>query len=138
MKRYLTNATWLLIAGLVLIACSKKGSGKPELTGTWNWTLTIGGIAPMQSTPASTGIRKTVTFNSDNTFKVYINDTLHYTGTFTTAIGRCIHDGTNKTFYTFSNYLPECTIEKLTADSLGLSEEYEDGYGHYYTRLADN
>lgn len=138
MKRYTTHAAWLFIASLVFIACSKNGSRQPELTGTWNWTLTNGGIAPMQSTPASTGIRKSLIINSDKTFKVYINDTIRLTGTYTTETGRCIHDHTNKQFYNFSNYMFACTIEKLTADSLIFAEEAYDGLGYYYTRVSGN
>lgn len=136
MKRYATNAAWLFIASLVLIACSKKGSGQPELTGSWNWTLTAGGIAGMQYTPASSGIRKRVTFNSDRTFKVYINDTLRFTGTYSTETRTCIHDRTQKLFYIFSNNMPNGMVEKLTADSLEFSDENYDGFGHCYTRVG--
>ncbi len=48
----------------------------PELTGSWEWVISVGGIAGTTLTPSSLGFSESLVFGHDWTFQHYRADTL--------------------------------------------------------------
>ncbi|RKR82143.1 hypothetical protein BDD43_2312 [Mucilaginibacter gracilis] len=66
-------------------ACKKSASVNPvsdDITGSWRWVRSQGGIAGNTLTPATVGYNQTQIYGADSTLKMYKNDTLKMQGRF--------------------------------------------------------
>ncbi|MDN3582147.1 hypothetical protein [Mucilaginibacter flavus] len=78
----------LLFVALVLCSvssCNKNGLPGPsstQITGSWRWVKSVGGIGGFTLTPKTEGFNQTLAFASDSTFKLYKNDAVQLSGKF--------------------------------------------------------
>lgn len=124
---------------LILTACTKQvltqnkdGKEKDELTGTWQWVQSDGGLWYHIETPASSGKEIILQF-ADSTYAIYINNTVTSQGTYHIESRTCIHDQTQKPFLYFSAG-QGLMIEAQNSDTLILSDENYDGMESVYTK----
>jgi hypothetical protein len=131
----LMSASALLI--ITCLSCSKqKFTGNDDLTGSWNWVRTDGGIANnIHDTPASTGKSIELKFSTDGKYVIYQNDAIISEGSFSVEKRDCIHDHGNKRMINFSDPArQDMMVENLTSLRLELSDENYDGVNSVYAR----
>jgi hypothetical protein len=127
---------------LSLIACqadNEKLDSDAGLVGTWEWVRTDGGLAfHIHETPSSSGQTVHLKFTRDKKFYRFVNGTLSASGTYSLANKKCIHSAENKTLISFSEpSIQEMMIDNLHSDTLEISDEYYDGTGSQFKRVAD-
>ena len=130
-------------------ACKKETADPTasELVGEWEWEQTSGGIAGTTSTPASTGVRRTLVFKPNNTLELYRTQqgqsSLIETTTYSLGTVRSIQSGQLEPAVTINYHAPGTTtvqpqtcVYKVDADGthLHLSDNYYDGFGSSYQR----
>lgn len=126
----------LLLLTLILTSCTdqiKSISEESNLTATWSWTSSTGGIAGITNTPTSTGKNIDLIISSDNKYSVYTNGKISSQGTYTIGTQKCIHDNTVKNVIVFSNDT-SMMIEQIDTINLFLSDEFYDGFSVSYVR----
>ena len=132
--------TVIVCLGLVTVffsACTKENQAEVEnLEGTWEWVSTDGGIANhIHQTPASTGNLIVFRFNANHTYSKYTNATLTEQGSFRVEKRKCIHDHQEKpVLFLGSDAGSGMMIERISADTLELSDDFADGTGSAYSR----
>ena len=121
----------------LLASCSKKDCGcttpQMDMTDTWNWVKSTGGIAGTTTTPASTGNNIVLRINDDLTYSYTINGTVTSSGTYIRESKNCIHDGRTKMLIDFSND-QDLLVEQYDNGELSLSDEAADGFISVYKR----
>jgi hypothetical protein len=131
----------LLCAAVLFAACEKPvllDGTSDNITGTWNWDYSYGGVAYQEQTPSSTGTKKHITFHADGRYSFFINDAISATGTYTLEDKKCIHSGKQKKWILFSAHPDENRmIESLSGYQLLLSDEAYDGFAARYTRASE-
>jgi len=123
----------------IITSCSKNDNytfDNQNLTGTWKWVRTDGGIANhIHETPASTGNNIDLKITSDYKYFIYTNGTLSSQGTYNLEIRNCIHDHTDKNVINFSTSTdPDMMIENVDNLNLELSDDVYDGTSSLYVR----
>jgi hypothetical protein len=136
MNHYFNLLTLLVLS--LLGSCQNDNtqlSPQTGLEGTWEWVSTTGGLAGIHDTPASTGKTLRYEFTSEGAYTITENGTVTSQGTYTIAKRNCIHSGDQKDFIDFSSEeVADRTIETVDEKTLGLSDEYFDGYGLTFRR----
>lgn len=128
-----------LFAVFLFMACSKENqaNNKPgaELSGSWEWERTDGGIAAhIHHSPQTTGKNIELQF-AGNRYFVYTNGILSSEGTYALKSRTCIHDYAEKSFIDFSSAAdPDLMIESQDGLTLVLSDEAFDGVSSRYKR----
>lgn len=80
--KYIRTATFLL---LVLFNSCKKESTQTHIIGLWNWTIQYAGNPAYNSTPLSTGIKETLSFNGNGNYSLAQNGIVTNSGTYRTS-----------------------------------------------------
>ncbi|MFD1469277.1 hypothetical protein ACFQ48_13680 [Hymenobacter caeli] len=153
MKRFLFCVATALLAGSTG-ACTKEGAGPAEVSGTeiygeWDWVHSVGGIAGLTYTPASTGVATRWVFKTDGTFQEYDTQqgTTRLVQSTTFAIGSAgsIHTGQPAQTLIINRQVPGPTpnttsVQPVTYVIQGLgaqlvvADNYADGFGSTYQR----
>lgn len=137
----------LLGISITLSACKKSiDLPHPELEklfGSWEWIGSSGGFSGDNITPSSAGYSKTVEFRKNGVYRWYKNgkleDKMRFTVTqdsssiFTNGLAYIIVYS-NAGVLGPDNYSHRESIRFLSHDTLFLSEECSDCYGHAYVR----
>lgn len=127
----------LLIITIGLFACSRDINSETREQGlarTWLWARTDGGIGDhIHETPASSGNQIEMELRADGKYFIRINGTISSEGTYSTGSRKCIHDHKDKPYINFSND-QGLMVERMTTDSLYLSDEFFDGLNRIYLR----
>jgi hypothetical protein len=123
----------------IFMSCSKQSGNTSEnqnLTGTWKWIKTDGGIAnQIHETPASTGNNIDLKLTENYQYYIYTNGSLSFQGSYTLVSKNCIHDHTNKNVINFSSpTVQDMVIEKVDNLTLELSDEAFDGMISKYSK----
>jgi hypothetical protein len=113
----------LLIGVLILfVSCKKDSTQTASLAGNWNWTIQYANNPAYNSTPQSTGIIESFTFNTNGTYALTQNSVVVNTGTYrmTTATGT---NGASVTgvLFTNSRVTDSVSYYSLNTDSLFFS-----------------
>lgn len=144
----------LLFSGLLIISCNDENESVPNpepvktysIMGEWFWLESYGGFAGDQlETPENTGINRRLIFTKNDTVIIVENsDTINVLKYYLSREQSYIHfkeydcltinykyrlSGTDSTITIPMRYL----IVKLT-DTLSLTEDVYDGFGHQYIR----
>lgn len=130
-------------------ACTKE-TAEPtdsELVGEWEWEQTSGGLAGTTSTPASTGVHRTLVFKPNNTLELYRTQqgqtSLVETTTYSLGTLRSIQSGESEPAVTINYHAPgtntvqpQTSVYNIDEDGthLHLSDNYYDGFGSSYKR----
>lgn len=136
MKMLPVSILLLVVTGF-FFSCSREfnpESNRQGLEGTWLWARTDGGIADhIHETPASSGNHIEMELRADGRYIIRTNDSVSSEGTYSTNSRKCIHDHKDKPYINFSND-QGFMIERITIDSLYLSDEFFDGLNRVYLR----
>ena len=131
------KVTVLLIVLPMLVSCASQNTESPNndqnMTGTWVWISSSGGIAGTTNTPKTTGKNIDLKITTDSKYFIYTNGILSSQGTYNLETQNCIHDHTDKKVLIFSND-ESMMIEKIDTFNLFLSDENFDGFTNSYTR----
>jgi hypothetical protein len=132
-----------IMFSLILVSCTKDNIVDTQsyievptnLIGTWNWQLSSGGYAGVTYTPETTGEVRRIDFDTDNNFKYYVNGVLKSESKFHIEKSLSIY-GKDSVLMLITNSLPlRQSIRFPHSDTLTLSEEAFDGFGHQYIRI---
>jgi hypothetical protein len=127
-----------VLALCALTGCSGARSLTAEhrdLAGYWNWVESCGGFAGQCRTPESEGYIKTLSFDSNRTYVVYIDKVPVELGTYyMTKQGGSILGPETVEVIVLSEGSKRLIIRALTPDTLGLVEDCYDCFGHSYVR----
>ncbi len=132
----------LTVVGCVaaLSGCTHTTSVGPvaaEITGSWQWVVSTGGIAGIMRTPASVGYTRKAVFLPDGMYKEYRNDTLVRAVRFMLVREQTpFHSGLSDVIHYAdrATVLPqEVTLEGT--DTLRLADLCIDCYIHTYSRI---
>ena len=130
------NIGWvILIALLGLMGCSKDTTDtlSSDLTGTWEWVHTTGGIAGVNQTPASVGYTYRVTYTKEGHYLQYDKDgKLQYDYLYETSRSTSIMDNKEHNMLTL-NASTTFSYE-VRNDSLFLNQEAYDGFNVTFVR----
>ncbi len=123
----------LILIGILTISCSKDDySTSIQLTGSWSWVESSGGIAYHTETPESTG--KTASLNiADYSIARYVNGNIDYESNYTIEF---VNDNEQQFLViTFEDQIIPLLIIELTQSTLKLREyNITDGFDITYTR----
>lgn len=126
------------ILTLFIYSCSKpvKNESGPDLSGSWQWVNTMGGIAnQVNETPASTGKNVQLTITADNQYTILTNGVVTSQGTISFTVQNCIRHHTGKRVIVFSDpSVQQLMIESLDPVSLRLTDNAYDGVISLYSR----
>ena len=131
------------LLSLIITSCTKDKTVNTKsyvdlpsnLFGTWNWQYSSGGYAGVSYTPETTGEVRKIEFDTDNNFKYYVNGLLKSESKFHIEKSISIY-GKDSALILITNSmsLPQ-SIRFGHSDTLTLSEEAFDGFGHSYIRI---
>jgi len=122
----------LLILVTLVFSCQKTDNcdpNSPSLIGSWTWIKSIGGIAGVTITPATTGKSIKINFSADSIYRMYLNDSLVIESKFRLAymnqerIPYLKFDGFASLYFGFTD-----------CNNLITGEIAADGYSSYYKR----
>jgi len=124
--------TALTSLSILIGSCSKQN----EVADAWHWMRTDGGIGyNIHETPSSTGNDINLQLTGDNKYAFYINGVLTSEGTYIIKYQNSIVDHQDKPVIDFSNVADrDMMIEKISNDSLVLSDNCYDGIVSVYTK----
>ena len=131
------------LLSLIISSCTKDKTVDTKsyvdvptnLIGTWNWQHSSGGYAGVTITPETTGEVRIIKFDTDNNFKYYVNGVLKTESKFHIEKSVSIY-GNEIALILITNTLPSRqSLQFSASDTLTLSEEVFDGFGHQYIRL---
>ncbi len=133
----------IVLLSLIIASCTKDKTVDTKsyvdvpatLIGTWNWQYSSGGYAGFISTPETTGEVRKIQFDTDNNFKYFVNEILKSESKFFIEKSLSIY-GKDSALILITNSLslPQ-SIRFAHLDTLTLSEEAFDGFGHRYIRI---
>jgi len=130
----------LLFAALVFCSvssCNKDGLPGPtstQITGSWRWVKSVGGIGGVTLTPQSSGYSFTQVYGADSTFKMYKKNSLTLSGKF--SITRNYKYSATETFdlLKINNQNPTAFI--IRNDTLYQNDVFiSDGFSTVYVRI---
>lgn len=136
MKKLLSLSLPVLFFSGFFLSCSREvnpATGEKGLAGTWMWVRSDGGLSYNIQTPASTGDHIDMELHADGKYIIRKNNSVNSEGTYTTSLQRCIHDHKDKPYISFSND-QGLMIERITIDSLYVSDEFFDGFNRIFIR----
>ena len=132
---------------LFFLACEKEEEEESDsIIGEWLWLKSTGGYSGHEVlTPSSTGETKLMRFYMDNTVNIYVNDSLVGTSKYFLTKEESILMHEEFDFVTISTevYVTEQDtmielslryIKRVYNDTLSLSADVYDGWGHLYKR----
>lgn len=133
----------LVIIGI--ISCSAEKTNKvanADLTGTWTWTQTSGGIAGhINETPETTGKNIELTLNPDYTYSLSENGKKISSGSYSLVMKESIYSAEEERFISFNNDFehPDAVvisgiIRVTDANTLSISDNNYDGIGSRFER----
>lgn len=130
MQNILKHSTFLLI--LCLAACHQDDDCYTAngISGTWQWTKSIGGFGGNTYTPGTENSTRRLAID-DFMFREYRNDTLFFESQYDVEIRPDSAFGTNK-FILFENGGQDAYL--LDDNKLELIELCADCFSHYYVR----
>lgn len=121
----------LLIALILAVSCSKSDSH--QLTGSWEWVSTTGGIAGITETPQSAGIQKTLRIDDEFMYYYENGDLVNQVAYKIIKAASLFSQGTVKQIEMEGSSIRQSF---LAGDlTLVLKEEVYDGFQHTYIRL---
>jgi hypothetical protein len=130
----------LLFAALVLCSvssCHKNGSPGPtstQITGSWRWVKSVGGIGGFTLTPQTEGFKQTQVYGANGSFKLYKNDTLRLSGKFSVTRNYKYSPTENLDLLKINDQTPLAFI--IRNDTLYQSDVYiSDGFSSVYVRV---
>jgi len=127
--------TLFLLIMLLLISCSKKTYDTPEIdiTGNWDWAMTVGGVAGFKYTPLSTGEIIYLEI-SKKSIKKYVNSMLESTQNYSISVEKInsADHGTVITQYLVYNNQKMKIL--LDSNELIFSDTYDDGFQQLYIK----
>ncbi len=132
------------LAALLLLgttACRRTDASPAIIMGKWQWVSSVGGIAGMTYTPASTGATETLVFQPDSTYqRVYTPQSgtaVTTTGTFSLRSVKSIHTGQVgwKLILRWPQSQRFLIVDDLST-RLVLSDDHPDGFKTTYKRNA--
>ena len=134
----------LLFLPLLPWACDSDSGARIEggdLTGTWNWVSTSGGLTGRaSSTPATTGTTVQLELGADNRYTITENGTEVSRGTYSVALQKSIYSTEEQRFITYADSTPAVgvvfsgVIQLATADSLVIADNVYDGFGSTFVQ----
>lgn len=124
-----------LLALFVAIACGTREDelSNEQFVGTWDWVATMGGIGNINDTPASTGIKRTITFTDTYIYTVKENDATVSEGTYNILKEVTPTEHKEKLFIDFSNY-QDVFVDGIDGSNLYLGDHTVDGYSYHYKK----
>jgi hypothetical protein len=133
--------TFVLLV-LVAVSCTKDNSVDAtsyvkvpsNLFGTWTWLYSSGGYAGVTSTPATTGEIREIEFDTKNNFKYFVNGKLKTESKFQIEKSISIFSKDSALILLTKSWTVQQSIRFVHPDTLTLSEEVFDGFGHSYIR----
>ena len=121
----------LLISILSATSCTKDKSH--QLTGTWEWVSTTGGIAGINETPQSTGMEKMLIINDEFIFHYEDGDLVSQSAYKIVEAPSIFSSGSVKQIEIEGSSMRQSF---LAGDlTLVLRDEVYDGFEHTYIRL---
>lgn len=138
----------LIYLSLVIIgifSCSAEKTNKvanADLTGTWNWTQTSGGIAGhINETPETTGKNIELTLNSDYTYSLSENGRKISSGSYNLVMKESIYSEAEERFISYTNDFEHPDAVLITGiirvsdtNALSISDNNYDGIGSGFER----
>ena len=94
--------TVLLICGLTLFTSCKNNVAQKKIVGEWIWTIQYSDNPAYNSTPQSTGVRETLSFNRNGDYALTQNGIVTNTGTYRLSTAKSIN-GQNVSSIYYSN-----------------------------------
>jgi hypothetical protein len=130
----------LLFAALVLCSvssCNKNGSPGPistQITGSWRWVKSVGGIGGFTLTPQTEGFKQTQVYEADSSFKLYKNDTPLVSGKFSVTRNYKYSPTENLDLLKINDQTPLAFI--IRNDTLYQNDVFiSDGFSSVYVRV---
>ena len=118
------------LAFLILISC-KKSEEEVDISGTWNWIQSEGGISGSKETPANTGqTRKLVLTETVITFST--NDSVTLTSSYSRAFETSVYGGLTDQLH-LSDSMKFTYL--LNSGNLTLKQEANDGISSLYEKV---
>jgi len=132
MKQLLYSCILILSIGL---GCKNNPTGpsSPSLLGKWNWIKSVGGFTGGTFTPQTERHTSAIRFGADSSYKVYRNDSLVISSTFSLR-EETINGGTVE-ILRYQLVAPAQIISRLDADTLILSDDASDGFTSTWNRI---
>jgi hypothetical protein len=137
----------LMLIGILISSCNKDDSVvSNSIVGEWLWTKSYGGFSGADlQTPESSGVNKKMIFLVDGSFYMVENsDTVFQTNYFTSREKSILfHDTFNFVTVNYNYRIPGSDsvlispmryIIQTLNDTLEVTEDVFDGYGHQYVR----
>ncbi|WP_143149562.1 hypothetical protein [Rhodothermus profundi] len=127
----------MLLAGVLLVAgCNLVGptdTPLPALIGSWEWEVSVGGIAGIRLTPEDAGYTVQLTFHANRTFIWHRSDQPPLTGYYQLF-------QRNKAWYiryrpSDGRFMPEQRITFIASDTLLLNDRCADCFSHRFHRM---
>ena len=129
----------LLIALGLMVFCSQPteptyASDEERILGEWNWLSSSGGIGGVTETPETVGFSQTYAFAADDTLYLFKADTLIGRIPYKLGIGSTVAGDSFSVIFTYSSEYPHWSYFFAGNDTLELSENADDGFGHTLKR----
>jgi len=119
----------------IALGCKNDPTGpsSPSLLGKWNWIKSVGGFTGGTFTPQTERHTSAIRFGADSCYKVYRNDSLVTSSTFSLS-EETINGGTVE-ILRYQFIAPAQIISRLDADTLILSDNAADGFTSTWNRI---
>ena len=132
MKQLLYSSILILSIGFVC-KDNPTGPSSPSLLGKWNWIKSVGGITGGTFTPQTEHYTSSIVYAADSSYKVYLNDSLVTSSTFSLRKETLSGDHVDLLYY--SSIRPSQIVSRLDADTLILSDFAADGFVSTWNRV---
>jgi hypothetical protein len=131
------------LLSLILTSCAKDKTVDTKsyvdvptnLIGSWNWQYSSGGYAGVTITPETTGEVRIIKFDTDNNFRYYVNGVLKSESKFHIEKSVSIYGNKIALILMTDTWPSRQSLQFRASDTLTLSEESFDGFGHHYLRI---
>lgn len=137
----LKKAVFVLFFGF-LIGCESSTENQQDnnLYGTWQLKNISGGFAGINDTLDISKDNYILSFNDNNEFSTFYNDTLKLSGSFEINNEKTIFSSDTLETIHYYDYTPDINLEKdvilyLNEDTLRLSVNFVDSFNKLYTKV---
>jgi hypothetical protein len=132
-KYFKMNIKIILLISVILSATSCTKDKSHQITGTWEWVSTTGGIAGINETPQSTGMEKMLIINDEFIFYYENGDLVRQSAYKIVEAPSIYSSGTVKQVEIEGSSIRQSF---LAGDlTLVMRDEVYDGFEHTYIRL---
>jgi hypothetical protein len=131
---------WMIVltsVSLIAVACTKDSEQAKDITGKWQWEMSVGGFTGNDTLRPSAGTAVYLWLKNDGTYQRSANDEVTGEGSYAVTEVTSIFTNTTQKAIRFDNNSSNEKLIQWNGNQLILLDNHVEPYGVGYTRVGE-